>query len=79
MGRSTSWVGYAVRRESEGSRMYVELVLNVVEVLAGAGPKLVRGIEVEAGGDDQVGEIVRGDITGPGGVVAGGAGRLHGG
>ena len=56
--------------------MYVELVLDVVKVVAGAGAELVGGREVESGGYEKIGDVFRRNIARPGRVVSGGAGDL---
>jgi hypothetical protein len=44
----------------------------------GAGAEFVRPVEVEAGGYVQIAKVFRGDVAGPWGMVAGGAGGFHG-
>jgi hypothetical protein len=55
-----------------------ELVLDVVEVLAGAGAEFVGGREVDAGGNEKIRNVCCVNVSGPGRVVAGGPGYLKG-
>ena len=61
-----------------GSLVDEELVLDVVEVLAGAGAQFVSGREVEAGGNEKIRYVCGVNVSGPGRVVAGGSGYLKG-
>ncbi len=62
----------------DGSLVHVELVLDMVKIFEGSGTEFVGRVEVDVGSNEQVGEVFRGYVAGPGGVVARGAGGLHG-
>jgi hypothetical protein len=58
--------------------VHVELVAIVVKSFDGLSTEFVCRVEVDAGGNQQVGKVFRGNVTGPRGMVARGTGGFHG-